>query len=178
MKVRKVLPDAVELMTAQGKTIRIAQNVLEEDSYSADHFEKEIKCTMTELSGILQGARDSVFKVQFQTKVDEKLIQQRLAGLTKAQIGQPTEVAKAITVGETVALVGHLVKSEQHLGRTLIIDLASNGYRQVDHRTIQWIILRNVKYSLGKQYKKPTPSPADAASVQATSQARWDLSQL
>lgn len=56
--------------------------------------------------------------------------------------------------GEQVELIGHLVKSEQHMGRSLVIDLeapAPNNFRQVDHRTIQSIIWRNVKYSLGKK---------------------------
>ena len=46
------------------------------------------------------------------------------------------------------------MKSEQHMGRSLVIDLQAQsdvGFRQVDHRTIQSIILRNVKYSLGKK---------------------------
>ena len=32
------------------------------------------------------------------------------------------------------------------LGRSLIIDLPSGGYRTVDHRTIKWIVVKNVKY--------------------------------
>jgi hypothetical protein len=40
------------------------------------------------------------------------------------------------------------------LGRTLVVDLNapnSNNIRQVDHRTIEFIIFRNVKYTLGKK---------------------------
>ena len=56
--------------------------------------------------------------------------------------------------GELVTIVGHLVQSDNNLGRSLIIDLNSKGpnnFRQVDHRSIQYIIWRNVKYSLGKK---------------------------
>lgn len=51
-------------------------------------------------------------------------------------------------------LIGHLVKSEQHMGRSLVIDLeapAGNNFRQVDHRTIKSIVLRNVRYVLGRK---------------------------
>lgn len=64
------------------------------------------------------------------------------------------ELSKAIIVGQAVTLVCHLVKSENHLGRSLVIDLnseAPHNFKQVDHRTIKSIILRNVKYSLGKK---------------------------
>ena len=40
------------------------------------------------------------------------------------------------------------------MGRSSIIDLnalGTNNFRQVDHRTIDWIIYKNVKYSLGKK---------------------------
>ena len=40
------------------------------------------------------------------------------------------------------------------MGRSMIVDLnapANNNIRQVDHRTIQSIVLRNVKYSLGRK---------------------------
>ena len=52
--------------------------------------------------------------------------------------------------------MGHLVDCDNNLGRSAIIDLnapESNNFRQVDHRSIDYIIYKNVKYSLGK---KPT----------------------
>ena len=65
-------------------------------------------------------------------------------------------IAKIIAAGEIATLTGHLVKSELHTGRTLIIDLKdSNSFKQVDHRTIQYIILKNVKYTLGSKSELP-----------------------
>lgn len=58
------------------------------------------------------------------------------------------------------------------MGRSLVIDLEApsfNNFRQVDHRTIQSIILKNVKYSLGK---KSTLSSLVAP------EKKWDLSKL
>ena len=56
--------------------------------------------------------------------------------------------------GESVEVVGHLIESENNLGRSLVIDLNAppgKGFRQIDHRTIEYIIFKNVKYSQGKK---------------------------
>lgn len=51
-------------------------------------------------------------------------------------------------------MVAHLVDCDNNLGRSAVIDLnapESNNFRQVDHRSIDYIIYKNVKYSLGKK---------------------------
>lgn len=53
MKVIGIYPAYVELLTSYGKVIRIDDKILVEDSYSADHFEHEVQCNMTELAEIL-----------------------------------------------------------------------------------------------------------------------------
>ena len=50
-----------------------------------------------------------------------------------------------------------MIEAETALGRSTVIDLQTNSpnkFRQVDHRTIVYIILRNVKYVLKKGGKK------------------------
>ena len=89
----------------------------------------------------------------FRKKIDEKAIFDKLSSFNAKQIEKESgSIAKELLQGEEVELIGHLVKSEQHMGRSLVIDLeaaAPNNFRQVDHRTIQSIIWRNVKYCLG-----------------------------
>ena len=63
-------------------------------------------------------------------------------------------MSKTFVEGETECITGHLIESENLLGRSVVIDLnapATNNVRQVDHRTIEYIIFRNVKYTLGKK---------------------------
>ena len=55
--------------------------------------------------------------------------------------------------GKLTTIISKLLKTEEKLGRSSIIDLTApygKGFRQVDHRTIQEIILKNVKYTLKK----------------------------
>jgi hypothetical protein len=64
------------------------------------------------------------------------------------------KISKELIEGEVVEIIGHLLESDNNLGRSLIIDLnapKTNNFRQVDHRTIDFIIYRNVKYTLGKK---------------------------
>jgi hypothetical protein len=72
--------------------------------------------------------------------------------LKKAEILK--KISKDLIEGEVAEITGHLVESDNNLGRSLIIDLNApkpNNFRQVDHRAIDFIIYRNVKYSLGKK---------------------------
>ena len=123
--------------------------------WSADHFEKEVKCGMTDLSDILEQCSDTIFKVQFKKKIDPKDIEDKLSGLKAKDLSSKLkDLSKQLLEGETCEIVGHLLESENNLGRSIVIDLnapLSNNIRQVDHRTIDWIIFRNVKYSLGKK---------------------------
>ncbi len=45
-----------------------------ENMDSADHYEKEVPCTMTELAEILEGASDTIFQVQFHKKPTEQSV--------------------------------------------------------------------------------------------------------
>ena len=53
-------------------------------------------------------------------------------------------------MGRETTLTGRLSKADGKLGRSLMIELSSNGYRQVDHRTIKWLVIKNVKYTVKK----------------------------
>lgn len=66
--------------------IYIAKEVLVCDSFSADHFEKEVTCNMTELSHILKSAKDTIFQVQFITKVKEQNVEETLSNISAKDI--------------------------------------------------------------------------------------------
>ena len=59
-------------------------------------------------------------------------------------------LAKELLLGRERTITGRLSKAEGKMGRSLIIDLNTNGYGQIDHRTLKWIIIDNVKYTVKK----------------------------
>jgi hypothetical protein len=127
----------------------MSKDLLVRDSWSADHFGEEIKTTMTELAAILTLCKDTVFTVCFNKKVTEAEVQAALYG---GVIGDKlSQIQKAVTVGEDCKITGYLAGLENDLGRSLVIDLNSKGHKYVDHRSIKWIIHKNIKYSLGKK---------------------------
>ena len=116
----------VSLQTETGKVIEIEKSILVEDSYSADHYDREVNCNMTELVEVLESASDTIFKVQFKKKVDEKTILQKLETIGS---GDAKKLTKELLDGETCTLVAHLAKTDNYTGRTLVIELESNGFR-------------------------------------------------
>ena len=62
-------------------------------------------------------------------------------------------LAKDILLGKEKELVGRLSRAEGKLGRSLVVDLPTQGYRTVDHRTLKWIVVDNVKYTVKKWAK-------------------------
>ena len=57
-------------------------------------------------------------------------------------------LSKEVLVGKETTLTGRLSRAEGKLGRSLVIDLPTQGYRQVDHRTLRTLIIDNVKYTV------------------------------
>ena len=115
----------------------------------ANVFSKEEKLCLTKVAKVLEEANTTCFTVCFTAKVDEKNVRERLLSCTSAEIKDSKkclELARELLHGKETVIVGRLSKAMGKLGRSLIIDLPTQGYRQVDHRTIKWLIIKNVKY--------------------------------
>ena len=89
----------------------------------------------------------------FTTKVNEKDVQEKLSTVKVKDLkngAAAKALAKEILVGRESTLIGRLSRSEGKLGRSLVIDLPTQGYRQVDHRTLKWLVINNTKYIIKK----------------------------
>lgn len=103
------------------KPVRITGRELIDRAFSADVHEDTKKASKTEVAEILTHAFNRPLSVSFM-KAD----------------------------GTERVLRGRLVKPEPLMGRSMVEDLdkpnAKDRIRQVDHRTLNWLILEGVKY--------------------------------
>ena len=73
-------------------------------------------------------------------------------------------------------MVCHMIEVENNLGRSLVIDLNAKSpskFRQIDHRSIDYIIFQNVKYVLKKGAKA-----SDEEEKKNKDEPKWDSSKL
>lgn len=111
----------VEDQNGQKFTVR-GKDLIQESMYSGEQYSEEKKVSRTEATNILRNAGDTVFTVEFE-KAD----------------------------GQTRVLTGHLIDTENEFGRSNVVDLEiikGHPLRQVDHRTINWIVFKGVKYTV------------------------------
>lgn len=164
------------MANALGGSWIMSKDLLARDAWSGDHFSQEVKTGMTELAAILTQCRDTIFTVSFKKKVDLSDIEANLKKINLKDAKSIKSLQKSVTEGENCEITGYLSNVENDLGRSLVIDLNVQGkspFRQVDHRTINWIIFKNVKYSLGKKStQEDLPLKADSADN------KWDTSKL
>jgi hypothetical protein len=129
VRVKSVAHSGEELIVSpldkNSKDIRITGLDLVLNALSADQFEETEKVTKTEAAEILISSHNMPFTVSFE-KADHS---------------------------ERV-LRGRLIRPEPLLGRSMVEDLdetnEKNRVRQVDHRTIRFIIVGGTKYEVVK----------------------------
>lgn len=125
VKVQRVDPGnklVLEDLNTGGKFMLEGKDLIEQ-SASADQYATEKKVTKTEAAEILVASHNTVFTVCF-TKAD----------------------------GEKRVLRGSLVSTEPLLGRSYCLDRdiprGEHSLRQADHRSIEYLIVNNVKYTV------------------------------
>ena len=73
-------------------------------------------------------------------------MQEKLQSVSEKDFKDSKTLAKELLTGKESTVVGRLTKTEGKLGRSLVLGLPANNFVSVDHRTIKWLILKNVKY--------------------------------
>lgn len=159
-KIVTVEQKTVTVVNERGFEFTVSKGIIAEGMYSASQYNTEQQVTRTEICEKLEQAGNHIFTVNFHKQVKEKNIQDKLlnainleknSSLTKAAITKMfKQVSKSLLQGEERTLIGYLLKVEPKVGRSTVIDLelSPDTYRvrQVDHRTINWLIIKNVKY--------------------------------
>ena len=141
----------VRSSTAQND-IKISRDIMEYEMFSGMIFEKEEKTTRTEMAQKLIDAKETVVTVKYQKKVDDKHVMEVLANINAADQNDADKIkqfAKEMTTGKEHEMTCHLLSTEGKLGRLNCLDLnvpAPGNFRMIDLRTIQSLVLKNVKY--------------------------------
>lgn len=136
---------------SSGQAITVSKDILQTQMYNASAFGSEEKISLTKVAELLENANTACFTVCFRTKVDESLVKDKLKSVKAADFKDKAklkQISKELIEGKEATLVGRLSKAAGKLGRSLVIDLPTQGYRQVDHRTLKWLIIKNVKYTV------------------------------
>lgn len=116
------------LCRSQGKSIEISKDILEYEMHNSAVFAEEQKISLTNLATILAEANSKCFTVCFTTKVDDKMVQEKLKAVKgKLTEQQAKELAKEVLTGREHELTGRLSRAEGKLGRSLVIDLPTQG---------------------------------------------------
>jgi hypothetical protein len=163
-RVISVTPDTIEVQNERGLRFKIAPHIVGEGIYTAHQYRREEIVTKTEIATIFHNIDNTVFTVNFNKQMREKDARDALLGLY-ANIGgqlisqqeyeqKVKEIVKSTYQGEERTLVGYKFGVDENLGRSLVIDLEQKygdkeydqRIRLVDHRTINWLIYKNVRY--------------------------------
>ena len=78
LKVTKIDGNKISVQNHLGGNWIMSKDLLVKNSHSADHYEKEIKVTMTDLSQLIEQCSETIFKVSFKKKVDPNDVAEKL----------------------------------------------------------------------------------------------------
>ena len=122
--VRAKQSGKVQVADETGSTIWISNSIIERESFTATQFEEEETVSRTKLVQTLQHAGDTLFKVKFKKKNgDERIL-----------IGRRVPGSNDTCFGRTEALES--------------LDGRPPQKRQVDHRTLEEVTIRNKRFKL------------------------------
>lgn len=162
-KVSRITGLSAEVVNERGFPLTISGGIIAEGMYTADQYSEVKDVTRTELIGIFNSVGDTIFTVNYHKQPSADSINDAIESANRGKILPIKEMKKLIKdayKGEERTLVGYLIKNETGFGRSMVIDLEADTskstkdwdsrIRQVDHRTLNWLIWKNVKYQVKK----------------------------
>jgi len=164
--VVKIAGDRVQLKADSGEDIVLNRGYVESLLTSATQFEKEQVITRTEAAAIFLASPGVAMTVNFNTQVKEKDAVDQLAQIYPNKGGKMLseadyktkvkDIISSVITGKERTMVGRHYGSQNEFGRVSFIDMEiakdetkpdyDSRTRQVDPRTINWMIIRGIKY--------------------------------
>jgi hypothetical protein len=144
----------VEDQTGSKFAIR-GKDLIEGTLNTAEQYTETRKVSRTELIEILENAGDTVFTANYNKLPNADTIAELLGNYSINDFGDPkklSKIAKEAMKGEERNLKGYLINIEPKMGRSSVIDLeipkGEHNVRLIDHRTLNSIIIKNIKYQV------------------------------
>ena len=164
--VVKTAGDRVQLRTDNGTDVILDKAYVEGFLSSASQYDSEIEKSKTEMAALFLSSPGVAMTVNFNTQVKEKDALEQLYELYPNKGGKlaseadfkkkAKEVISSVIVGKERTMVGRHYGSANEFGRVSFIDMEiekdttkpdyDSRTRQVDPRTINWMIIRGTKY--------------------------------
>jgi len=166
--VVKIVGDKVQLKADNGEDIVLNKGYVENLLTSSTQFEREEAITKTDAAALFLASPGVVMTVNFNTQVKEKDAIEQLRDIYPNKGGKMTseadytkkvkEIISSVITGKERTMVGRHYGSQNEFGRVSFIDMEvdkdpskpdyDSRTRQVDPRTINWMIIRSVKYKI------------------------------
>ena len=92
-----------------------------------------------------------MFTILFNKKVDDAHVKDIIDSLGGKKPKDMKKIAQDLITGKEVEMTCCLGSSDGFLGRSLVFDLNQphgRNFRQIDHRTIKSLIIKNIKYTV------------------------------
>lgn len=156
-EVVKLGVSRITVRNERGYQFDIDFEVVREGLESADQYTEEQTVTLTKLGEIFESVGNTIFMVNFTKKPTVKNVLPKLKEILekKSEFSsdkQLKETAEDLITGESRTLTGYLLSVDRQTGRSMVVDLEiphdKNRIRQVDNRTLKWLIFKGVKYIL------------------------------
>lgn len=164
--VVKVVGDKVQLKPDSGQDIIVDKGIVENHLISASQYATEEVKTRTDMAALFIASPGVAITVNFNTQVKEKDAVEQLVGIYPNKGGKMTsesdykkrvsEIISSVITGKERTMVGRHYGSQNEFGRVNFIDMEiakdtskldyDSRTRQVDPRTINWMIIKGVKY--------------------------------
>jgi hypothetical protein len=166
--VAKIVGDKVQLKSDDGADIVLNKGYIENMVTSASQYSSEESISRTEIAALFLSSPGVVLTVNFYTQVKEKdalaameAIYPNKGGkmLSEADFKKKAkEILSSVITGKERTMIGRHYSSVNEFGRVSFIDMEvdkdttkadyDSRTRQVDPRTINWMIVRGVKYKI------------------------------
>jgi hypothetical protein len=137
------------IQNSNGDSWSIGAQIMEKEFSFAEQFESEETVSRTRIIELLTDNPRTAMTIQFNKKPDPKKIAKELEGGKTGTAKDWTAKVKSLLQGDERTMIGyHVCSFDEH--RRLRFNETDKGQRLVDPRTLNWMIVDCVKYTVGK----------------------------